>query len=205
MLIFIASRSSKIKMAQFESFLYGIIAALGALFVQIGIYVAASFYFGNNFSISFANLFLIPGFLVLAAFTEETFKYLVISKKIDELSFEKTYVVNSLLVGIGFALTEFLLFMSSGNLPSTKILGEIFLLHVGTSGIIGYLVGTNNPKKIATFIYVAFIATFFHAGYNLLIQNRAVVENYLIFGILGFLILANLFNFSRISRKLAQQ
>ncbi len=168
-------------MRQLESFFWGIIAALGALFVELLIFIGLSTYNSSMSNVSFSQLFLLPGFVIVAAATEEMFKYLIIAKRVDLYSLEKSYIVNALFVGLGFAATEFWLLASSGALPSRQILGELAILHLGTAGIIGYLVATKNPKRVSTFLYTISLVTFFHASYNFLIQKREYAQNYLIF------------------------
>jgi hypothetical protein len=191
-------------MRQFESFFWGIIAALGALFVQLMIFIGFMTFNNPAANTSFSALYLLPQFIILSALIEESFKYLIIAKRIELYSLEKSYVVNSLLVGLGFAATELWLLSSQATLPSPQILSELAIIHIGTAGLIGYLVATKNPKKFSTFLGAITLVTFFHAGYNFLIQKRGLAENYLILALLGFLIAINLINLLRISRKLAQ-
>ncbi len=154
--------------------------------------------------ITFSELFLLPGFVIAAAFVEESFKYLIISKRIETYSLEKSFVVNSLFVGLGFAVAEFLLLFSSAALPDRQILTELAIIHVGIAGIIGYLVAIKNPKKFSSFLHIVMLATILHSSYNFLVQKRDFFQNYLILLLLGFVIVANIFNILRIRRKLAQ-
>jgi CHASE2 domain-containing sensor protein len=118
------------------------------------------------------------------------------------LSLEKSYIINSLLVGLGFFGVELTLILMSKNLPGAQSLIEIAILHIGTAGLIGYFVATKNPKKITTFLLAIVFAIVFHASYNLLLLQREAIQNYSIFAILGLLILLNIANFFRISNKL---
>lgn len=189
-------------MRQLESFFLGIIAALGALFVELVIYILATLFFNFALEMSFTELFFLPQFIIIAAFIEEAFKYLIIAKRVEYFSIEKTYIVNSLIVGAGFAATEFWLLSTSNSLPNLQILLELAIIHLGSAGLMGYLLAFNNPKKISTFFYISMFATFFHASYNFLIQKRGYIENTLIILLLAFLVIANLVNFLRISSKL---
>lgn len=192
-------------MRQLESFFWGIIAALGALFAELVIYIVFSTFFPQVAQLSYDALSSLPAFIIAFAFTEELFKYIIIAKRIDTYSFERTFVVNALMVGLGFAATEFMLLSSIGNMPENKILLELATIHIGTAGIMGYLVAIKNPKRIRTFLQTAIIATTFHAGYNLLIEKRELLQNYLILSLLGFLVIYNLFNLLRVKSKLAQE
>ena len=191
-------------MAQIESIFWGIIAALGALVIELVFFIGSSIYFSPSTEISFSQFFILPQFIIVAACIEEIFKYIVISKRIDQISFEKSYILNSLFVGFGFFGVEMVLIFMSKNLPEIQFLIEIAIVHLGTAGLIGYFVATKNPKKIMTFLLAIIFAVAFHASYNLLTLRREYVQNYLIFAILGFLVLLNIANFFRISRKLAQ-
>ena len=192
-------------MAQIESIFWGIIAALGALVVELVFFIGSSIYFSPSAEISFSQFFIIPQFIIVAACIEEIFKYIVISKGIERLSFEKSYITNSLFAGLGFFGVEMALILMSKGLPGFRALIEIAIVHVGTSGLIGYFVAIKNPKKIATFLLAIVFAVAFHASYNLLLLKREYVQNYSIFAILGVLILINVVNFFRISNKLAQE
>lgn len=192
-------------MRQIESFFWGIIAALGALLIELIVFIIASVNTSSKNAIPFQELFLLPAFLIGAVLIEEIFKYLVISKRVELYSLEKSYIVNSLFVGLGFVSTEFWLLSSSGVALSNQIILELSIIHLGTSGIIGYIIATRNPKKISTFLFAIAIASIFHGGYNFLIQKREYLENYSIFLLLGILIAMNFFNLLGISRKLAQK
>lgn len=190
-------------MKQIESFLWGIIAALGALFLQLTTLVTFSLFATKNLELQFTDVVNLPGFIIAFAFIEESLKYIVISKKIESYSLERGFIVNSLFTGLGFAAIELMLLASLGNMPENQILIELATLHIGTSGIIGYLVALKNPQKISTFVISAFFTTLIHAGYNLLVLKRDSIQNYAILAILGFLLAYNLLNLLRIRRKLA--
>lgn len=191
-------------MRQLESFLWGIISALGALFFQLLIFIILSFFVANDSQISYEHITLIPGFIVLFAFIEELFKYLIIWKKVETYSLEKGFIINSLFVGLGFAMLEFLLLKNMGNLPETQILMELAVIHIGTSGLMGFMVAIKNPNKVFSSLYILSFATLFHASYNILITKREYFQDLIILFMLGFLILYNAINTFRISKKLAQ-
>jgi len=192
-------------MTQIESIFWGIIAALGALVIELVFFIGSSIYINPTMEISFSQFFIIPQFLVVAVCIEEIFKYIVISKRIERLSLEKSCIINSLFVGLGFFGVEMALILMSKNLPGIQSLIEIAIVHIGTSGLIGYFVATKNPKKITTFLLAIVFAIVFHASYNLMVLKREFIQNYFIFTILGLLILFNIANFFSISRKLAQE
>ncbi len=192
-------------MRQIESFFWGIIAALAALFVQLLVYIGLSAQESSAFDVPFEQFYAAPLLLVVAALIEECFKYLMISKRVELVSLGKTYVFNAFLVGLGFFSTELALInLSYGEMLPVYNLAEIAIIHLGTAGIMGYIVGTSNPSKFSTFLRSIIPTIAIHTAYNLLIINRGFMQDYLIYTLLGFVILFNLINFIRISSRLAQ-
>ncbi|EKE20387.1 MAG: hypothetical protein ACD_8C00007G0003 [uncultured bacterium] len=177
-----------------ESFFLGIIAALGALIVELVFFIAFSFYSNSAVSLSFFQLFTIPKFIVLGAVIEELLKYIVISKRLETFSLGRLLMLNSFFVGLGFFATETCLSYFSNSVPPSNLLIELAIVHIGTAGFIGYIVASRNPKKISTFILTIFLASIFHVGYNLLILDRTFIVNYAIFGLLGVMLALNMLN-----------
>ena len=185
----------------FESFLWGIIAAFGALIVEIIVFLGISVY--KNIEFSFDIFFAVPLFILISACIEEFFKYMIISKKVESFSLEKSYIVNSILVGLGFFAVELgLIYISNEILPAWNILAEIAILHMGTAGLIGYIIAIKNPRKFFTFLLALSVAVAFHAVYNFLVIKREFLQNYAVFCLLGVLILINIVNFFRVSGKI---
>jgi hypothetical protein len=192
-------------MRQIESFFWGIIAALGALVVQLVVYIGFTFYAnGTAINVSFSQLFAIPAFIIIGVFIEESFKYLIVSKKIETFSQDRSYLTNSIFLGLGFFITELGLIFLSTTTFQFDVLREIAIIHIGSAGLIGYIVAMKNPKKISTFLYAVLVTSFFHGAYNLLIIQRTFVTNYAIFILLTILVLLNIFNLLFINRRLAQ-
>ena len=191
-------------MRQIESFFWGIIAALGALVIELIVFVAFSSS-DPQATNSFAGLFLLPQFIILGVFIEETFKYIIIANRIEIFSFTRSYIINSLFVGLGFFLTELGLIATTGKMPPTNIIFELAIIHIGTAGLIGHIIAIKNPKKIGTLIHALIFAGFFHGAYNLLILNRLFFVDYIIMGLLGLLVFINIINIIRINGELAQE
>ncbi len=191
-------------MRQMESFFWGIIAALGALVIELIAFIYFSIFSFHQADISFSALFIIPKFIILGVFIEESFKYIIISKCVERMSLGRSYIINSLFVGLGFFLTEIGLASTTGVLPRANILTEVAIIHIGTAGLIGYIIATKNPKRLWVFLYTLIWASFFHGSYNFLITNRTSTINYVIFALLGMLLLINILNIIRINKKLAQ-
>jgi hypothetical protein len=191
-------------MRQLESLFWGAVAAMGALVFEMLAYILLNL--KPQAITNDVNAFLaLPQILFLAVIIEESFKYLIIAKRIEYLSQEKTYIINSLLVGIGFFAVELAMMHSQGidlraNLTS---LLEILIIHATTAGIIGYRIAVGNPKKLKTFLVTILTVTIIHGGYNFLIQNRTYFVSYLIVLLLVFLIIQTVINLLRISKQLA--
>lgn len=190
-------------MRQLESFFWGIIAAIGALFIELVIFSVASAVLPQA-AVSFNFLSFLPISIIAFAFIEEVFKYVIISQRVETYSFQLSFVFNSLCVGLGFAASELLLLKSTGNLPPFSIAAELATIHMGTAGLIGYMVAFRNPRKFSSLLQITVLATVFHASYNLLITQRELLQNYLIVSLLGILVFSNLWNTLRIKGKLAQ-
>ena len=193
-------------MKQLESFFWGAIAALGALVVQFVILMIISTV-QNPYGQQLTSLtYLATAWGIIgAAFVEELFKYIVIHKRIEYLSLEKTFVVNSLFVGFGFFAVELALlhFKGVNIFENAALLAQIGILHASTAGIIGYRIAVRNPKKTYTFISTILIVTAVHSAYNLLVNYPNALTGALIYCLLGLLVFITLRDFFRISAKLA--
>jgi hypothetical protein len=192
-------------MKQIESFFLGIIAALGALILELVFFIGYSIFTNQESNTFFSQLFIIPQLIILGAFIEEIFKYIVISKRVEMLSLSISYIINSFLVGLGFFSIELGLMRIAGDLPPQATLVEIAIIHIGTAGIIGYIVATKNPRKISTVFYALLVTTFLHSSYNILILQRNFIIHFIIYFLLILILLINFINLIRINKKLAQE
>lgn len=190
-------------MAQLESFFLGIIASLGALVIELVVFIGFSFFTNSTSDVTFSQLFTIPQLLVVSVFIEEIFKYIVIAKRVEMMSLGRSYLINSFFVGLGFFAIELGMISMTGTLPATNLLIEIAIIHIGTAGLIGYMIAVGNPRKVGTFLSAVILTAIFHVSYNLLALDRTVLTNYAIFAVLAMLIFFNVINLARINRKLA--
>jgi hypothetical protein len=194
-------------MKQIEAFFWGIPAALGALFIQIILIVGVSIL--SVPSLKMEETFLTTTLLgiILAAVLEETFKYLVIAKKIDAISLEFSYLPNSILFGIGFFITE----MSVGYLNNYSKLSQaeiipllgILSIHLITVQVIAFRIATKNPNKLNTIISTIFLATILHTIYNFFIFTKEILTIYISWTTILILILLTLANILRFKKHLA--
>ncbi|MEI7891042.1 MAG: hypothetical protein WCI36_03665 [bacterium] len=191
-------------MNQIESFFWGIVASLGAIIVEIVFFIAISSSMSLPANFSFSNLFFIPQFVIASVIIEESMKYLIIAKRVDDISLERTYLLNSWMVGVGFFFVELGLMLTNGSSIYDKSLIEIAIIHIGTAGILGYVVAIKNPSKIKTFFQAIFLTSLLHGAYNFLVIKRNFVFDYFIFTLLFIVIMMNIINLIRINKKLAQ-
>lgn len=207
-------------MKQLESFFLGILAALGALVTQVFFLLSATIFInkGANSDIDVFSLlststfssFEIFPFLILPAvvLTEELFKYLVIVKRVEPFHVGKSVVLNSFLVGFGFAVIEILIIYESlgdialANFPLQK-LAEIALVHIFTSGVIGFFVALKNPASFSTFLKAVSSAFLIHLIYNVMAIFQNTFSNLLIVLFLTILLIINTFNLIGIEKEFA--
>ena len=192
-------------MKQIESFFWGIIAALGALFLELAALTLVGIFFAPQKELTLDYFFSLNFFLPLAAIAEETLKYAVIARRIEYFSFGRSVILNSFLVGLGFAAVEAFLIYTKEipiiNFFSLNLI-EIMLMHILTAGIIGYYVAVQNPKKIKTYLAAVGIAASAHLGYNILIIYKNTFIYPLVFVLLGVLVIINLRNLAFVNKHL---
>lgn len=152
------------------SFIFGILGASGALFVEL---VLSNLYFifsGQEIGTSYFER-LTP-FLVLVVLIEESFKYLMLLK-LHELHGRKG-ILTIILFGLGFASIEMGLAFSSA--AATQDLSYILFpiagvlaLHTATSAIIGYHIFSGEHQSLSSAAKIIFYASCLHFAYNLMI------------------------------------
>jgi len=193
-------------MRQIESFFLGIIAALGALIVELIVFIIFSeFIDKSSMNISFSDLFVIPYFIIVAVCIEEIFKYLIIIKRIKPLKTGGlSYLINSFLIGFGFFVTEISIAAMNGNLPPIITLGEIAIIHIGTAGIIACILKTRIFAKSLTSLFAISLAILLHGTYNILVSSDSGEKsNYFIIILLAVIILINTISIAHTNKKLA--
>jgi hypothetical protein len=188
-----------------ESLFLGIIAALGALAIEVAISIFGIDKVSFSLNLPWNNINNFNYLIVIAVFVEELVKFMVIVKRLETFSLGRMLVVNSLFLGAGFGLVEvgLVYFNNPGDPGSTRSIIEIFALHTLSAGMIGYLLSKLNPKKITTGIKVVISTSAIHMTYNLLSMLRNDLLNYAIIGLLSLLALFILVNLVFFERKLA--
>jgi hypothetical protein len=192
-------------MNQLESIFWGILSGLSAIFLEFVVFASFTLITNPTNQMSMASFFTVPGFVIAGAFIEELCKYKVISTRIEMLSLKHSYMLNSLLVGLGFFAVELGLILSSGNIPASALILELAIIHMGTSALMGYIIAFRSPAKISTLLLAVFPALVFHASYNILSLSRNLITDYAINCLLAVLVLLTLGGMLDTYRKLAQE
>lgn len=166
-------------------FFFGILAALGALFLEliIGMLVGSPQDLKNIFSDQITPL------LASAVLTEELLKFTFIYRRSWELKvyfqdsnssvgLEKVVFLNSIFIGLGFSFIELAFIFFS--LPSIKdaltlklAISGILIIHTATSAIMGYLLARYESAKYVVIPTILIAAVFIHLFYNSLIIYSA--------------------------------
>jgi hypothetical protein len=189
-----------------ESLFLGIIAALGALFMEIAINALV---IGENLSLLQPTHPSLEGIGLMFLFPiiiEEFFKFIIIKKRLEYFSLGRALIINSMILGIGFGLVEIsLIYLWGQSDPKvSRSIIEIVVLHTLTAGMIGYLFSQLNPKKITTGIKVILASSLIHLAYNVLVFYRNDILNLVILGLLSILTIFLTVNIILFDRKLAQ-
>lgn len=191
-------------MKQIESFFWGIPAALGALLLQIAILAVFLILQDPMGKMQIDTLArTLPG-IGIAVLLEEIFKYLIIAKRIDAISLGMSYFFNSLLFGLGFAMTEQVIgYLTYGQVSE----GELFPIfgamsvHIITSQLIGYRISAANPMKARVILPAILFATIVHFFYNFLEYSLWYATLYISYGSIAILICYTLLNAYRFKKQ----
>lgn len=154
-------------MKQLQSFFLGILAALGALILEIFFLNFSNplSYSGNNYHNGFSSF----GFIFFfAVFIEEFLKALVIFKVLAKW---KNITINSFFLGLGFSLLEIsLVFWKSQFEIEPNLVGIIGvgIVHVSTAVILGYCLEKNTKNRLEYFLGGFILAFAGHCLFNIL-------------------------------------
>ncbi len=156
-------------------FFYGMLAALPAIFLEMGI-------LGETKKLNLPSTFIsILNIFIGVAFVEEFLKYLVVREKVfnsAELDEPIDVVLYMIIVALGFAASENILILFS--LGPTFLFGEAFsisifrflgatFLHALSSGMLGYFLALSfyETRNRGKFLLLGLgIATLLHGLYN---------------------------------------
>lgn len=187
-------------MKYFESFFWGIVAALAALFLELLIFLGHQIFSGQ----ALANTYFVATIpmLVLVSFSEELSKVFVISKKIKTILPTSQIVLGSLIFGCGFFLVELVMMILDREFALANVL-ENFILHVSTAGIIGYLLYNSPQDRLGTFAKAFSAAWAIHFFFNWLAVGEASLALYSKIILLIILASFNIYGLAKTSRGLA--
>lgn len=155
-------------MQKIKPFLFGILAALGALIFEFILSDAYFIFSGKEIGLNYSEKITV--FLFLIVLIEEFTKYIMILKLYDSQPVEKRRISTAILLGLGFAIVEssFLYLHQNFSHLYLGILSTI-ILHIATAGVIGYLIiSTKNISKVSA-IKIILIAFGLHTAYNLMV------------------------------------
>ncbi len=171
-------------------FLWGMFAAVPAVFIQLGFFEIIPDLPFPSFFLSLFNMF------IGVALVEELLKYLVVRIKVfpsSELDEPLDVMLYMIIAALGFAALENILkFLSPdifylGFKETLIFAGFIFLsstfLHALASGILGYFLALSffEPKKKWYFLAAGFLAaTIWHGFYNFAIMRTVQDLNFVI-------------------------
>lgn len=154
-------------MSYIKPFFFGILAAISALVLE----QAAFIFIGDRMETEIA--FKISWILVVSAMIEEALKYLLLYKNSAELNGKKEIIVSSFFLGLGFAMTEILLYLSGQNIvwqsAAWPLLGVLFV-HLITSGYAGYLLAKKQNVYVIA-IRALIFNILLHLLYNFAVLN----------------------------------
>lgn len=169
-----------------ESFFLGFIAAIAALFLEIGLLALIS---GPDMDKGLAYLSMPILFILFSALIEEISKSIVIAKRVELFSLGSSYVFNSILVGVGFFFAELILSTSNG-LASFSLANssKLLIVHIGTSAIIGYVLSQAKPHSRTAFLRALLVAFILHAAFNLTSFRGSGLDVWISRAILSFLL-----------------
>lgn len=154
-------------MKNIQAFIFGILAALGAVITEL---LLSNLYFifsGKNILSTYFHQ--ITFFLICVILIEESFKYLMLF----ELSaFLKTSlrIATVFFAGLGFSIFEiFFIFFSRDINHSFWEIAGIFMLHILTASLMGWFIVLKTKIDIFSSLKIIALAAFLHLLYNLMI------------------------------------
>jgi hypothetical protein len=175
-----------------QSFFLGILAALGALLLEILLLNVSQPLTlpGNSYFLS--ELFSFNFIFFAAIVIEESVRYAVIYKAIARISKDGNIFLNSVFFGLGFSSLEaILVYWNYQNGIAFDLLGiaGIITIHVSASVLIGYFVGRNAGKGFLITVPGFIAALIIHSLYNIFNIAGNSYQNYLIGGLIIFLLI----------------
>ena len=191
-------------------FFFGMLAALPAIFLEMGIFRAFSKLNLPLIYLSFLNTFL------GVALIEETLKFLVVKVKVlSNAEFDEPVdaILYMIIAALGFAASENILILFNQRtdllLPQalkismTRFLGATFL-HALTSGTLGYFLAlslSETKKRLKLISFGLLISILLHGLYNFsIIEMKEIFKFFIPLAILVSLAIFLIFGFKRLEK-----
>lgn len=186
-----------------HSLFWGIITAGMSLAFQLFIIsIAISSKQSNEINEVFLSSLL---FLIVYAFSEEAFKYFIVTKKIISLSYGRGFLVNSWIAGVGFSLLEIFIIYEKNIYEKIDFqiidLLKTAPLHILTFGTLGYFLSIWDKKGLN--IKILFFNFILHFLYNYSIIYLDYYSYFITSGLIILLLLVNIYGFLIVNKKLA--
>lgn len=175
------------------------LAALGALIAEFVLSDAYFIFSGKELGLNYSEKITV--FLFIIILIEEFAKYLMILKLYDEQPTEKQKISTAIFLGLGFAMIEsFFIYLHQNFSHLYPGLISAVIVHIATTGVIGYLIiSAKNSSKLSAIKIIA-IAFGLHTVYNLMvIYNYSYLLIYFYLAII--LLLLAIFNRKLIALK----
>lgn len=174
-----------------ESFFWGVIAAFGALFLEIAFSTVYQITSSSGKEIQIGFLISTLPAIALISLFEETAKLLVIARKVKSFFSGKNALLGPLLAGIGFSLVEIFLISVQKEAGLRNII-DTFILHSTTALIIGYFFLRSEKNIFLTGAKSLVLSWAVHFGYNFLVIKTSENTDWLVIAYLLILLVIDL-------------
>lgn len=182
-------------MKQLQFFMFGIIAAFGALFLELMVFM---FFDLKTGVVSYSNS--LNSAIILSVFLEEAVKiiilYQILKKIIAEGASRKYVFLSALMAGLGFSVTEILFNFFNSQINRYFSWSDAFGLlavHTTTFAILGYILAKKINLSLPEFALFFPVVFSFHLFYNSLIIYQWGSLFYFLFIILSLLLISAFF------------
>ncbi|MFZ2188898.1 MAG: hypothetical protein WAV73_05045 [Candidatus Moraniibacteriota bacterium] len=143
-----------------QAFFEGIIAALGALILELSPPI---------FGLTISETSLL--FFLFTATIEETIKFIFIYNHYAKLKVKEKILSGAFLLGLGFASIDILLKQLSYEEKLVFPIIGVFLVHILTTSLLGLFFRKNTTKPIALGVCLLGLNILIHFIYNLLVLS----------------------------------
>lgn len=141
-----------------QAFFEGIIAAIGALVLELSPSIFGLVFSETSFS-----------FVLFTASVEEIIKFAFVYNHYLKLSLKQKILSGAIFIGLGFALVDILLKQLAYERSTLLPIAGILLVHLTTTVFLGLFFWRKNQKPISLSFLIVLLNIFLHLCYNLLI------------------------------------